>query len=143
MTSYIAHAQQGPVENAQRPDIFSRIFGSLFTFSANSPATTSASTGTSFWENVKTMFNQAQASIFPPNLDFRRSDEAVGYGGGTGTGEKMKEGAAKSVEQGKATVENSARTAARVASETVQKMKEKVKRTLSDHKTGTETHDEL
>ncbi|KAG6758732.1 hypothetical protein POTOM_039092 [Populus tomentosa] len=143
MTYYIAHAQQGPVENAQRPNIFSKIFGSLFTFSANSPATTSASTGTSFWENVKAMFNQAQASIFPPNLDFRRSDEAVGHGGGSGTGEKMKEGAAKSVEQGKATVENSARTAARVASETVQKMKEKVKRTLSDHKTGTETHDEL
>ncbi|KAJ6892794.1 hypothetical protein NC651_025873 [Populus alba x Populus x berolinensis] len=55
----------------------------------------------------------------------------------------MKEGAAKSVEQGKATVENSARTAARVASETVQNMKEKVKRTLSDHKTGKETRDEL
>jgi hypothetical protein len=40
-------------------------------------------------------------------------------------------------------VDNSARTAARVASETGQKIKEKVKRTLSDHKTGTETHDEL
>ncbi|KAJ6892793.1 hypothetical protein NC651_025901 [Populus alba x Populus x berolinensis] len=143
MTSYIAHAQQGPVEKAQRPNIFSKIFGSLFALSANSPATTGASTGTSFWENFKTMFNQAQASIFPPNLDFRRSDEAVGHGGGTGTGEKMKEGAAKSVEQGKATVENSARTAARVASETVQNMKEKVKRTLSDHKTGKETRDEL
>ncbi|XP_011046602.1 PREDICTED: uncharacterized protein LOC105141166 [Populus euphratica] len=141
--SDIAYAQHGPVENAQRPDIFSKIFGSLFTFSANSPATTSARTRTSFWENVKTMFNQAQASIFPPNLDFRRSDEAVGHGGVTGTAEKMKEGAAKSVEKGKATVENSARTAARVASETVQKIKEKVKRTASDHKTGTRTHDEL
>jgi hypothetical protein len=82
--------------------------------------------------------------FFGWDYSFRWSDEAVGHGGGTGgTGEKMKEGAAKSVEKGKATVDNSARTAARVASETGQKIKEKVKRTLSDHKTGTETHDEL
>ncbi|KAJ6892788.1 hypothetical protein NC651_025868 [Populus alba x Populus x berolinensis] len=117
----------GPVEKAQRPNIFSKIFGSLFALSANSPATTGASTGTSFWENFKTMFNQAQASIFPPNLDFRRSDEAVGHGGGTGTGEKMKEGAAKSVEQGKATVENSARTAARIVYDAVHMLDDEMK----------------
>ncbi|KAJ6719997.1 hypothetical protein OIU85_023245 [Salix viminalis] len=138
MMSGIAHAQQGLVENAQRPNIYSKIFGSLFAFSANSPATTSAVTGSSFWEKEITMFSRVQASIFPPHLDFRWSDEAVGRGGGTGTGEKMKEGAAKSVEKGKAAVEDSARSAAKVASETVQKIKEK-----RSHRTETEPQDEL
>uniref|UniRef100_A0A6N2LCB7 Uncharacterized protein n=1 Tax=Salix viminalis TaxID=40686 RepID=A0A6N2LCB7_SALVM len=150
--SGIAHAQQGLVENAQRPNIYSKIFGSLFAFSANSPATTSAVTGSSFWEKEITMFSRVQASIFPPHLEwfnlssslqcwdcsFRWSDEAVGRGGGTGTGEKMKEGAAKSVEKGKAAVEDSARSAAKVASETVQKIKEK-----RSHRTETEPQDEL
>ncbi|CAK7323783.1 unnamed protein product [Dovyalis caffra] len=145
LISEIAHGQQAPVdlENAQRSNIFSKIIGSLFSSSANPPATTNAGTGTSFWDKVRTVFNQAQASIFPPNLDFRGRDEALGHGDATGTGEKMKEAVAKSVEKGKATVEDSARSAAKIASETLQKTKEKVKKSLSGHERETKPQDEL
>ncbi|KAJ8770554.1 hypothetical protein K2173_018045 [Erythroxylum novogranatense] len=89
-----------------------------------------------YWERLKTMTNQVQASIFPPNLDFRGSHiETEENRERAGAGEKMKEAVAVSLEKSKEAVEHSARSAATFAGETVQKTKEKVKKTLSGRAT--------
>lgn len=60
-----------------------------------------------------------------------------------GAGDKVKEAVAESLEKTRATVEDSAKTAAKIASETVHKTKEKVKRSLSDEGRQESDHSEL
>uniref|UniRef100_A0A5B6ZNK7 Uncharacterized protein n=1 Tax=Davidia involucrata TaxID=16924 RepID=A0A5B6ZNK7_DAVIN len=97
--------------------------------------TTTITTSTS---KLKTLLNRARAYFFPPNLDFRGSDEAKAEAeaeaeaeakanGGGGIGHKVKEAAVKS----KATVEDSAKSTAKLAGETMQKTVNKVKQSLS------------
>ncbi|KAF7814658.1 putative transmembrane protein [Senna tora] len=85
------------------------------------------------WQMLKKIGNEAYYRWFPPNLDFRKHDETEGERGGAG--EKVKEALAKSVGKSKATVEDSARSAAKMAGETVHKATEKVKKTFSDGQT--------
>ncbi|CAK9146095.1 unnamed protein product [Ilex paraguariensis] len=90
----------------------------------------------SYWMKVKTMMNQAQTYFFPPNLDFRSSDEAEAIEGG-GAGEKVKVAAVKTWGKSKSTVEDSAK----LAGETLQKTAHKVKESLSSEFGGEEEAD--
>ncbi|XP_045832684.1 uncharacterized protein LOC123923975 [Trifolium pratense] len=75
-----------------------------------------------YWHMVKTIVNHTYAYFFPPNIDFRRGDEAeLAVASNNGAGEKVKEAFSKSLGTSKATLEDAAKSAA-----------EKVKRTLSD-----------
>lgn len=68
------------------------------------------------------------------------SDEArVDEPSGGGAGEKMKDAVSKSFGKSKATVEDTAKSAAEVVGETLQKTKEKVKRSFSDRE-GQQPH---
>ncbi|KAM4113312.1 hypothetical protein ACJW30_05G210900 [Castanea mollissima] len=95
---------------------------SMFSF----PKTTS----TSYWEKVKTLINQAHAYFFPPNIDFRGGYEAEANEAAGSAGVKVKEAVTQSLGKIKATVEDSAKTAAKVVGETVKNTKEKVKNSL-------------
>ncbi|XP_031272154.1 uncharacterized protein LOC116130579 [Pistacia vera] len=129
-------------EEEEKASIF-QVVKSLFTVSTSSPIS-----GRSYWEKVKTAINRVQAHFFPPNLEyssvkftfllltyvsengmikysFRVKDEA-----GDG-GEKVKGAVAKSIEKSKATLEGSAKSAAEIAGKTVQKTKDKVKKSFS------------
>ncbi|KAJ0006795.1 hypothetical protein Pint_30551 [Pistacia integerrima] len=106
-------------EEEEKASIF-QVVKSLFTVYTSSPISRR-----SYWEKVKTAINRVQAHFFPPNLDFRVKDEA-----GDG-GEKVKGAVAKSIEKSKATLEGSAKSAAEIAGKTVQKTKDKVKKSFS------------
>ncbi|KAI4329457.1 hypothetical protein L6164_021718 [Bauhinia variegata] len=76
---------------------------------------TKASRSLSFWEGLRSTYSATckikrlvrHARFFPPNIDFRRGDKA--------------EALAKSLGNSKATVEDSARSAAKIAGETVKR----------------------
>ncbi|KAF8411571.1 hypothetical protein HHK36_004126 [Tetracentron sinense] len=91
---------------------------SIFSFTTTSPV--------SSWDKLKPLINQVQMYLFPPNIDFRRNDEAE-----TG-GERMKEAVEKSVETSKATIEETAKSAAKVVGEAMHKTAEKVKGSESE-----------
>ncbi|KAF5739226.1 hypothetical protein HS088_TW12G00428 [Tripterygium wilfordii] len=85
-----------------------------------------------YCDRVKALVNQAHAHFFPPSLDFRSRDEGKEDGGGGGrTMEKVGEALASSLGKSEQTMEVSARTAATIAGKTVEKIKDKVKKTLS------------
>ncbi|KAJ9170289.1 hypothetical protein P3X46_018409 [Hevea brasiliensis] len=87
------------------------------------------------WEKIKAIVHRIQLQFFPPNLDFRVADEVESQGGG-----KMKEAAGKSFEVSKTTAKESAKSAANVVGEAVQKVKDK----LSDEEEKkSHTHEEL
>ncbi|KDP25056.1 hypothetical protein JCGZ_22591 [Jatropha curcas] len=101
----------------ERPDLSLSVSDTLrrtFSFSAT------------YWDKAKTMISQAQAHLFPsPNLDFRGSETD------RGAGEKVKEAVAESLGKTKATVEDSAKSAANI-----------VKRSLSNRREESDS-DEL
>ncbi|KAI3766280.1 hypothetical protein L2E82_16333 [Cichorium intybus] len=73
---------------------------------------------------IRGLLTNVQSYLFPPNLDFRgrvNNDEPTSGTEG-GAGEKVKEAVTKSLGEGMATVEETAKTAAK-----------KVKDTLSSH----------
>ncbi|WCJ37140.1 hypothetical protein M5689_018295 [Euphorbia peplus] len=93
---------------------------------------------TSMFFNFKSIFNRAQPFFFPPNLDFRGSSKPREEGNkermmdrGGAPEDTLKEAVAESVGKTKATVEESAKSAAELATKTIKETKEKVKRTLS------------
>lgn len=63
-------------------------------------------------------------------FSFRGGDEAEANGVAGGAGAKVKEAVTQSLGKSKATVEDSAKTAAKVVGETVKNTKEKVKNSL-------------
>ncbi|KAI7997248.1 hypothetical protein LOK49_LG10G01558 [Camellia lanceoleosa] len=93
----------------------------------------------SSWDKVKSFINEMQTQFVPPDLDFRkRYGDKFESGGG---GEKMKEAAQKSFETSKVTVEESAKSAAKVMGEAMHKTTKKVRETVSD--ADNDSHDEL
>ncbi|XP_019177216.1 PREDICTED: uncharacterized protein LOC109172514 [Ipomoea nil] len=91
-----------------------------------------------YWENVKSLFNQAQLSFT------NKDDVSIVSGGGKqaeiGTTERLKDAAEKSFEQTKEAVEGSAKTAADAVHDAAEKvgMKDKVpppapKENVADH----------
>ncbi|EEF28761.1 conserved hypothetical protein [Ricinus communis] len=87
----------------------------------------------SSWDKLKAMIHGFQLQFFPPNLDFRGQDQEV-----DGAGGRMKEAAEKSLEVGKVTAEESAKSAAKVVGEAVHKVKDKISNDEESHQ-----HDEL
>ncbi|EEF48728.1 uncharacterized protein LOC8259966 [Ricinus communis] len=77
------------------------------------------------WDRARSIVNTVQAYLYPPNLDFRRSNEGREKEEGE-AGEKVKEAVGESLRKSKATVEDSAKGAAKVATERLHKTKEKV-----------------
>nr|GMC82446.1 uncharacterized protein LOC109227352 [Ipomoea batatas] len=74
-----------------------------------------------YWTKLDSLIQQGRAFFFssPPNLDFRQgTDEDAPKAMEEGTGEKVKEAVVKSVDKSKATIEDSAKSAAKVAGET-------------------------
>ncbi|KAM1113333.1 hypothetical protein ACFX13_046960 [Malus domestica] len=73
-----------------------------------------------YLEKAKTLFNQAQAYFFPPNLDSRGSmgnievEPGSGGGGDGGAGEKVKEVVRESYGKGRDKVGDSAESAAKI-----------------------------
>ncbi|XP_009345350.2 uncharacterized protein LOC103937164 isoform X1 [Pyrus x bretschneideri] len=96
-----------------------------------------------YLDKSKTLFNQIRAYFFPPNLDFRGSMGNIelepGSSGGDGAGGKVTEVVGKSFGKSKETVEDSAKSAAKIVGERVQKTKEKVKRSFSGSDKNTES----
>ncbi|XP_059624422.1 uncharacterized protein LOC132267303 [Cornus florida] len=76
-----------------------------------------------YWDRLKSLINQAQTQLFPPNLDFRGRD---------GTGGRVKDAAEKSLKTSKVTVEESANSAGKAVGEAVHKTAEKVKESMAD-----------
>ncbi|KAK9280755.1 hypothetical protein L1049_003643 [Liquidambar formosana] len=122
------------MEDQERKPTISEMLTSMFSFS------TISTPSISYLEKAKTLAKQAHAYFFPPNLDFRSSDEVQGNGGG-GAGEKVREAVADSLGESKATVEDSAELVAKLVTETVHKTVEKVKKSLSER--GGDTQAEL
>ncbi|KAL3618131.1 hypothetical protein CASFOL_038452 [Castilleja foliolosa] len=80
-------------------------------------------------QKVRALFFRIGNPYFPPPTSFGgREDERTGK---QGTTDKFKEAAVKSLDKSKATVEDSAKAAARLAEEAVDKTVKKLKRTLS------------
>ncbi|KAF4347580.1 uncharacterized protein LOC115715330 isoform X1 [Cannabis sativa] len=112
-----------------------RITSLLFVSSSSlsSPTTTSSS---SSWDKLKTLLKNLHTHFFPPNLDFRGGEEIRGVSSNSvgSNGENVKGAMGKSFEKGIETVEMSAKTAAKIAEETLKITKDKVKNTFSkDH----------
>ncbi|XP_030971184.1 uncharacterized protein LOC115991548 [Quercus lobata] len=118
----VGDGDQQNLEGHKRILYFPKRLRSMFSF----PKTTS----TSYWEKVKTLINLAHAYFFPPNIDFRGGDEAEANEASGGAGAKVKEAVTQSLGKSKATVEDSAKTAAKIVGETVKNTKEKVKNSL-------------
>nr|XP_016491213.1 PREDICTED: uncharacterized protein LOC107810893 [Nicotiana tabacum] len=99
--------------------------------------TTLPQTSTSYWSKFNSLIKQGKAYFSPPTLDFRDSQEAQGKEE-EGAGEKVKEAVIKSLDKSKEAMEDSAKSAAKLAGDAVQKTKNKVKRTFSfgDKETG-------
>ncbi|KAL0542987.1 hypothetical protein IC582_018071 [Cucumis melo] len=86
-------------------------------------------------DKIRSIIHQMQFQFFPPNLDFRSSDETKG-----GVVDEVKEAVEKSFEVSKDAVEESAKSAAKVMEEAVDKVKEN----LVDNKDKVKNkHDEL
>jgi len=86
--------------------------------------------GNNYWGKLKESLGRGHARFFPPNIDFRgKDDPSMGAGG------KMKEAVTRSFEHSKDTVEGAARSAAEVARDTAEAVKEKVKRSVSGSET--------
>ncbi|EOA38638.1 hypothetical protein CARUB_v10010543mg [Capsella rubella] len=84
------------------------------------------STGKNYWAKLRETLDRGQSHFFPPNTYFSGKNDAP-----MGAGENMKEAATRSFENSKATVEEAARSAAEVVSDTAEAVKEKVKRSFS------------
>ncbi|AAF99848.1 Unknown protein [Arabidopsis thaliana] len=82
--------------------------------------------GKNYWAKVRETLDRGQSHFFPPNTYFTGKNDAP-----MGAGENMKEAATRSFEHSKATVEEAARSAAEVVSDTAEAVKEKVKRSVS------------
>ncbi|PON85670.1 hypothetical protein TorRG33x02_185260 [Trema orientale] len=87
------------------------------------------------WEKIKAVMQEFQFQYFPPNLDFRGSDEA-NLGGGTGG--KMKQAVGKSFDKSKETVEGTAKSAAEVVGKTMDKTTKKVKKSVFEEESDAE-----
>ncbi|KAG7591933.1 hypothetical protein ISN45_Aa01g009110 [Arabidopsis thaliana x Arabidopsis arenosa] len=79
--------------------------------------------GKNYWAKLRETLDRGQSHFFPPNTYFTGKNDAP-----MGTGENMKEAATRSFENSKSTVEEAARSAAEVVSDTAEAVKEKVKR---------------
>nr|GMC89295.1 uncharacterized protein LOC102581787 [Ipomoea batatas] len=87
-----------------------------------------------YWTKLDSLIQQGRAFFFfsPPNLDFRQgTEDEAPKAMEEGTGEKVKDAVVKSVDKSKATIEDSAKSAAKLAGETVGKATQKLKETLS------------
>ncbi|XP_057454004.1 uncharacterized protein LOC130745659 isoform X2 [Lotus japonicus] len=82
-----------------------------------------------YWGVLKALVAQAYARVFPPNIERGEEPEAMAN---NGAGEKVKEALAKSLGTSKATLEDTAKSAADIAGDTMQKAKEKLKRSSSE-----------
>ncbi|XP_055830513.1 uncharacterized protein LOC129899537 [Solanum dulcamara] len=98
----------------------------MFSFPASFPQTP-----TNYWSKFESLIKQGKAYFSPPTLDFRDSQEAQARVEGGAPGEKVKEAVLKSLDKSKAALEESAKSAAKLAGEAVQKTTNKVKRTFS------------
>ncbi|KAL0012798.1 hypothetical protein SO802_007906 [Lithocarpus litseifolius] len=116
----VGDGDQQNLEGHKRILSFPERLRSMFSF----PKTIS----TSYWEKVKTLINQSHAYFFPPNIE--GGDEAEANVAAGGAGVKVKEAVTQSLGKSKATVEDSAKTAAKIVGETVKNTKEKVKNSL-------------
>uniref|UniRef100_A0A1J3ITJ1 Transmembrane protein n=1 Tax=Noccaea caerulescens TaxID=107243 RepID=A0A1J3ITJ1_NOCCA len=86
--------------------------------------------GNNYWGKLRETLGRGHARFFPPNVDFRgKGDPSMGAGG------KMKEAVTRSFEHSKNTVEEAARSAAEVACDSAEAVKEKVKRSVSGSET--------
>ncbi|XP_050224129.1 uncharacterized protein LOC126673859 [Mercurialis annua] len=120
---------QGEIKRSRAAVFSEMVMNKLNPFSASSsPVDRDASSGgtsVTFWDRVKTMIHRVESHFHPPNLDFR--------GGGEDGGEKVKEAVAESLGKTKATMEDSAKSAAKLATETLHKAKDNLKTKLSHH----------
>ncbi|CAK9320304.1 unnamed protein product [Citrullus colocynthis] len=85
------------------------------------------------WDKIKSLIHQMQLQFFPPNLDFRSSDESKGVV------DEVKDAVEKSFGASKDAVEESAKSVAKVMEEAVDKVKEN----LVDKDKAKHSHDEL
>ncbi|KVI05835.1 hypothetical protein Ccrd_015858 [Cynara cardunculus var. scolymus] len=76
-----------------------------------------------YWLKMKALFNHATSYLFPPNLEGRISNDEPVIESEGGSGSKVKEAVAKSLDKGTATVEESAKSAAEKMHQTAQKLK--------------------
>ncbi|CAO2828245.1 unnamed protein product [Amaranthus hypochondriacus] len=83
------------------------------------------------WNKVKSFVQHAQNKYFPPNLDFRMLTKDGGKVEDEHTSERIKNAAKKSLEEGEATMEKTAESAATVMEHAVHKAKDKVEEKLS------------
>uniref|UniRef100_A0A3Q7GW19 Uncharacterized protein n=2 Tax=Solanum lycopersicum TaxID=4081 RepID=A0A3Q7GW19_SOLLC len=89
-------------------------------------------TSANYWSRFESLIKQGKAYFSPPTLDFRDSQEAQARAeGGAAPGEKVKEAVLKSLDKSKAALEESAKSAAKLAGEAVSKTTNKMKRTFS------------
>ncbi|KAF9681967.1 hypothetical protein SADUNF_Sadunf05G0058400 [Salix dunnii] len=95
------------------------------------------------WDKAKTIIHDLQMQFFPPNLDFRSTDQEESARSENGGGEKMKKVVEKCIGTSKRTAEISAETAADVMGAAVRKAAEKVKSSLSNSDDQKSIHDEL
>ncbi|WMV34939.1 hypothetical protein MTR67_028324 [Solanum verrucosum] len=99
----------------------------MFSFPTSFPQTSA-----NYWSRFESLIKQGKAYFSPPTLDFRDSQEAHARAeGGAAPGEKVKEAVLKSLDKSKAALEESAKSAAKLAGEAVQKTAKKMKRTFS------------
>ncbi|KAJ8557780.1 hypothetical protein K7X08_004546 [Anisodus acutangulus] len=89
--------------------------------------TSFSQTPTSYWSKLESLFKQGKAYFSPPTLDFRDSQEAQDREEGVA----LKEAVLKSLDKSKATIEESAKSAAKLAGDAMQKTTNKLKRTFS------------
>ncbi|XP_015078704.1 uncharacterized protein LOC107022622 [Solanum pennellii] len=99
----------------------------MFSFPTSFPQTSA-----NYWSRFESLIKQGKAYFSPPTLDFRDSQEAQARAeGGAAPGEKVKEAVLKSLDKSKAALEESAKSAAKLAGEAVHKTTNKMKRTFS------------
>ncbi|KAK3035547.1 hypothetical protein RJ639_034752 [Escallonia herrerae] len=142
-----------PVENVQQEssmhgeeeiptsDLLETVKRMFSTRTTAVPRADIGSSTSSYWVKARALIDHVQAYFFPPNLDFRGSSEEAEAAGGKGVGgagEKVKEAVKESLEKSKATVEDSAKSAA----EAVHKTAKMMKRSSSD-RTDTPPQTEL
>ncbi|KFK43886.1 hypothetical protein AALP_AA1G186700 [Arabis alpina] len=92
--------------------------------------------GNDYWAKLKETLGRGHSRFFPPNIDFRGKDDPA-----MGTGEKMKEAVTRSFGHSKDTVEEAARSAAEVACDAAEAVKERVKRSVSGRETESTTEE--
>ncbi|PON31161.1 Transmembrane protein [Parasponia andersonii] len=105
-----------------------RLTSLLYVSSPTPPTTTTTSPeATSNWDKLRLLVKHAHAYLFPPNLEGGEESEAVRGS----SGEKVKGAVARSLEKSKEAVEDSAKSAAKIAGETVKRTKDKFEHTFS------------